>query len=146
MAMLTPGGDAVCRTTDIMSDAAYGKQAKNPNSWNELIWNFLRSKYLRYIMSRHRFLWQFHNRRRISSRKIRNRRLFELQMWPFSGRWRPHERFFPARKIRLALLHWLIKDCFILVNKSSTKQYFERLELLMQSHASIDQLLTKVIC
>ena len=24
MAMLTPGGDAVCRTTDIMSDAAYG--------------------------------------------------------------------------------------------------------------------------
>lgn len=32
MAMLTPGGDAVCRTTDIMSDAAYGKQAKNQNS------------------------------------------------------------------------------------------------------------------
>lgn len=29
MAMLTPGGDAVCRTTDIMSDAAYGKLAKN---------------------------------------------------------------------------------------------------------------------
>ena len=100
MAMLTPGGDKVCRTTDIMSDAAYGKAFDNicPDEWPCFKFNAL----FRNSLPGHRVFRKLCDRRRVLARKIWNRRFLQLQVRPLRGRRRPHDGFFPARKIRLA--------------------------------------------